>query len=116
MTSRFLALGTAGSAVTLGVCVVNELAPREEEIASGAAMARELLVDVFGETTARRLLELAKEDLLRRAGTVLRDERQRFYDVLARAAAAPAAADSIRAAARAAEDARHTDLIPEDWD
>lgn len=116
MTARFLALGTAGSAVTLGVCVVNELAAREDEIATGAAMARELLVDVFGEATARRLLELAKEDLLRRAGTVLRDERQRFYDVLARAAAAPAAADSMRAAARAAEDARHTDLIPEDWD
>ncbi|MBW9205716.1 ABC transporter [Mumia sp. zg.B53] len=116
MTSRFLALGTTGSAVTLGVCVINELAPRDEEIATGASTARELLIDVFGETTARQLLDLAKEDLLRRAATVLRDERQRFYDVLARAAAAPSAADSIRAAARAAEDARHTDLIPEDWD
>lgn len=116
MTARFLALGTTGSAVTLGVCVVNELAPREEEASTGAATARQLLVDVFGDTTARRLVELAKEDLLRRAGTVLRDERQRFYDVLARTAAAPSAADSIRAAARAAEDARHTDLIPEDWD
>ncbi|WP_370615103.1 ABC transporter [Mumia sp. Pv 4-285] len=116
MTARFLALGTAGSAVTLGICVVNELAPREDEVASGASTARELLVEVFGDVTAHRLLELAKEDLLRRAGTVLRDERQRFYDVLARTAAAPSAADSIRAAARAAEDARHTDLIPEDWD
>ncbi|WP_163695809.1 MULTISPECIES: dynamin family protein [Mumia] len=114
MTARFLALGTSGSAVTLGVCVVSELAPRDD--ASGATMARDLLVDVFDDATAHRLLELAKEDLLRRAGTVLRDERQRFYDVLARAAAAPSAADSIRAAARAAEDARHTDLIPEDWD
>ncbi|PJJ54192.1 dynamin family protein [Mumia flava] len=114
-SARFLALGTHGAAITLAVAVLNELATREDAHHSGGAAARDLLAETFGDSS-EHLLQTAKEDLLRRAGTVLVGERQRFYDALSRTAASPDAAASIRSAARSAEDARHRDLIPDDWD
>lgn len=120
MTARFLAFGVNGVGVALMVVVFSQtagLTGSEAGIGGGTALVgQKLLEAIFGDQAVRRLAQQAHRDLIQRTQGLFDSEKERYLTLLASADAAPDAADNIRDAARACEDARHTDLTPDDWD
>lgn len=99
-SARFLAYGVNGLGVALMVVVL-------ADSGSGTAVVGQRILDtVFGEQAVRRLTDQARADLLRRAHALLDVERSRYLVVLDSAGASPGAADRLRDAIRAVDDAR----------
>jgi GTPase SAR1 family protein len=108
--ARYLAYGVNGLSVALMVVVFAHtagLTGAEVGIAGGsAAVGQKLLEAVFGDQAVRRLAAQARADLRNRTEELMRQERQRFLDVLDSTAIAPEAADALRELSRDVDDAR----------
>jgi hypothetical protein len=69
-------------------------------------VGQKILEAVFGDQAVRRLAAQAREDLLHRVRALLDSEKARYLTVLDAAGAPGGAADKLRDAARAVDDAR----------
>jgi GTPase SAR1 family protein len=109
-TARVLAYGVNGLAVTLMVVAfagTGGLVGAEIGIAGGSAVVgQKILEAVFGDQAVRRLAAQARDDLLDRVRALLDSEKARYLTVLDPAGAPAGAADRLRDAARAVDDAR----------
>ncbi|GAA1790707.1 dynamin family protein [Nocardioides hankookensis] len=108
-TSRYLAYGARGLAVTLAVVVLADTAPDDHE--SGAEVGRTLLDAVFGEHSAR-LVARGRADLERRIGSVLAAERGRALGLLDGLGLDGEAGRQVRSAARRVDDRRYEQSRP----
>ncbi|MDO9380704.1 MAG: ABC transporter [Nocardioidaceae bacterium] len=113
LNANVLAMGVNGLAAAVSVAVLTRASDRTDDAAGDSG--RRLLDAVLGAAEVEVLLDRARLDLQLRSSALLRSERERFAALLSRFDAGGRAADNIREAARRAEDARHTDLLP-DWD
>ncbi|MDQ4085148.1 MAG: dynamin family protein [Actinomycetota bacterium] len=108
--ARFLAYGVNGLSVALMVVVFAHtagLTGAEVGIAGGsAAVGQKLLEAVFGDQAVRRLAAQARADLHLRVEALMREERQRFLEVLDATTITPDAADVLRQLSRDIDDAR----------
>ena len=111
-TSRYLAYGARGLAVTLAVTVLADAAPDGAE--TGAEVGRSLLDAVFGSAQTATLVARARADLERRIGSLLMAERARPLGLLDAVGLDPAVARQVRAAARRVDDRRFEQSRPED--
>lgn len=109
-TARFLAYGVNGLSVALMVVVFAHtagLTGAEAGIAGGSAvLGQKLLEAVFGDQAVRSLAERSRRALEARVRSLLDAERRRYTDLLDSLEVDPAAADSLRAAARRVDDLR----------
>ncbi|MFY0405667.1 ABC transporter [Solicola sp. PLA-1-18] len=112
MNAKVLALGVNGLAAALAVAVLTRQAGSQDD---AGASGRRLLEAVLGAPEVDALLDRARDDLELRVGALVRSEHDRFGALLREFDSGGKAADNIREAARRAEDARHSDLMP-DWD
>ncbi len=105
-TARFLALGVNGLGVALMVHVFSARAADP----GTAALGPKLLAAVFGEQELRTLVQRSLRALDHRVAELLRDERQRYLDVLdAAVGAAAEATDAVEVAERLRADVRRID-------
>ena len=109
-TSRYLAYGARGLAVTLAVTVLADTAPDDHE--SGAEVGRTLLDAVFGEHSAG-LIARGRADLERRIGTLLAGERGRALGLLDGLGLDGEAGRLVRSAARRVDDRRYEQSRPD---
>jgi hypothetical protein len=109
-TARFLAYGVNGLGVALMIVVfagTGGVTGAEVGVAGGTAVVgQKILEAVFGDQAVRRLAAAARDELLRRARALLDAERARYLTVLDTAGAPATAANRLRDAARAVDDAR----------
>jgi energy-coupling factor transporter ATP-binding protein EcfA2 len=109
-TARFLAYGVNGLSVALMVVVFAHtagLTGAEAGIAGGSAvLGQKLLEAVFGDQAVRSLAERSRRALEARVRALLDAERRRYTDLLDSLEVDPAAADSLREAARRVDDLR----------
>jgi len=102
--ARTLSFGVNGLGVLLMLVVFSQtagLTGSEVGIAGGTAvLAQRLLEAVFGDQAVRTLAGKAREELLRRAKTVLDVDRARLEGVLAGLASSGPAAEALHAAAQ----------------
>ncbi|SFO12407.1 Dynamin family protein [Geodermatophilus obscurus] len=100
--ARVLSWGVNGAGAVVMVAVFAStagLSGAELAIAGGTtAVGQRVLEAVFGDAAVRSLAARARADLDARADRLLRSEQDRFDELLAPAADAPAAADRLRAA------------------
>ncbi|WP_028642917.1 dynamin family protein [Nocardioides sp. URHA0020] len=111
-TSRYLAYGARGLAVTLAVCVLADTAPAGA--ASGAEVGRTLLDAVFGAEHARSLVARGRADLERRIGTLLVAEEARALGLLDALGLDEGAGQQVRRAARRVDDRRYEQARPDE--
>jgi len=120
MTARFLAFGVDGVASGLMVVAFSRTAHRTPGTTDGAGaagrLAEQLLGTIFGVEVVEELARRAHQDLMSRVVDLLASEKRRYLGALETADIDHGAADNIRDVARTIEDARHTDLVPDDWD
>lgn len=109
-TSRYLAYGARGLAVTLAVCVLADAAPADSE--SGAEVGRILLDAVFGAEHSAALVARGRADLKRRIGTLLGGERGRALGLLDGLGLDADVARQVRSAARRVDDRRYEQSRP----
>jgi dynamin family protein len=108
-TSRYLAYGARGLAVTLAVTVLTDGAPGE----SGAEVGRTLLEAVFGADQATTLVTRGRADLERRIGSLLAAEGARPVRLLDALGLDPEAGRQLRSAARRVDDRRYEQSRPD---
>ena len=103
-----LGVNAAGLTVMLAVFVqTGGLTGAEVAIAGGtSALSQKVLEAIFGDQAVRSLAARARADLLVRVERLLDAERARFDEVVARVAPEPGSLERLRAAVRAAEQAR----------
>ena len=111
-TSRYLAYGARGLAVTLAVTVLVDSAP--PETAARAEVGRTLLDAVFGAGHAETLVARGRADLERRVAGLIESERVRYAGPLDSLGLAPDAARQVRDAARRVDDRRFEQHRPSD--
>lgn len=111
-TSRYLAYGARGLAVTLAVAVLVDSAP--PETAAQARVARTLLDAVFGPGHAESLVARGRADLERRVAALMDSERARYAGPLDGLGLPPDAARQVRDAARRVDDRRFEQTRPAD--
>jgi energy-coupling factor transporter ATP-binding protein EcfA2 len=108
--ARLLSWGVNGAGAVVMVAVFAStagLSGAELAVAGGTtAVGQRVLEAVFGDAAVRALAARARADLDARADRLLRVEQDRFEELLAPAADAPAAADRLRAAVAALAAAR----------
>ncbi|KQW49376.1 ABC transporter [Nocardioides sp. Root1257] len=109
-TSRYLAYGARGLAVTLAVTVLADTAPGDRE--SGAEVGRTLLDAVFGEHAAS-LVARGRADLERRIGSLIAAERGRALGLLDGLGLDGEAGRLVRSAARRVDDRRYEQSRPD---
>lgn len=107
MTANFLAFGVNGVSATLMIVV---LAHRAES-RGPENVGRKLLAAIFGDLVLDSLVTKAHADLEARIAPLLRDEQQRFLDLLDSPETVRATQTTLREAARRAEYARHADFL-----
>jgi hypothetical protein len=111
-TSRYLAYGARGLAVTLAVTVLADTAPAGTE--SGAEVGRTLLDAVFGADHSAGLIARGRADLERRVGSLIAAERARAIGLLDGLGLDGEASRQVRAAARRVDDRRYEQSRPGD--
>jgi hypothetical protein len=109
-TARILSWGINGAGAVVMVAVfasTGGLTGGEVAVAGGTtAVGQRVLEAVFGDAAVRSMASRAREDLQRRADTLLRYEQARFDDRVDDAAPGPEQADLLRQAVRALAAAR----------
>lgn len=116
MSARFLALGLDGVALAVMVLAVAPpplVAASDPAVDDFAAVARDLLASLVDSRTVDRLADQARADLLRNAAAALQPEAEAYRKALRQVDVDPGAADRARDAARALDDARLGELVPE---
>ncbi|WP_435768844.1 dynamin family protein [Nocardioides sp. SYSU DS0651] len=103
-SSRFLAIGVRGLAVTLAVVALGGDSPGQA--ADSVRLGRGLLDTTLGRAAADRLVEQARGTLARRLTTLLGEERARYLAPAAQWQLKPDAPDQLRQAARRVDDLR----------
>jgi energy-coupling factor transporter ATP-binding protein EcfA2 len=104
-SSRFLAIGVRGLAVTLAVVALGGAEPRGQA-AESIRLGRGLLETILGHAAAVRLVDQARGTLSRRLITLLGEERARYLAPAAQWQLKPDAPDQLRQAARRVDDLR----------
>ena len=104
-TSRYLAYGARGLAVTLAVCVLADTAPDGAD--NGADIGRVLLDAVFSAEHSAALIARGRADLERRIGTLVAGERARALGLLDALGLDEDAERQVRSAARRVDDRRY---------
>jgi hypothetical protein len=110
MTAKFLAFGVYGVGATLMAVMLEHLGDRHGPSEAG----RRLLTAIFGHQRLDDMIAAVHADLQARIGLLLREEKQRFLDLLDSPDTVRATQDTLRDAARRAEYARHTDFLDGD--
>lgn len=109
-TARLASLGVNGAGLTVMLAVFIQtggLTGAEVAIAGGtSALSQKVLEAIFGDQAVRTLATKAREELLNRVGRLLDAEAARYERLLDAVAPAPGAAEGLRAAAGALEEAR----------
>ena len=111
-SSRYLAFGARGLAVTLAVSVLTDTAPTEST--AGADVGRTLLDAVFGADRASVLIARGRADLEHRVGGLLAAEGTRATRLLDALGLEESAGRQVRAAARRVDDRRFEQSRPAD--
>ncbi|HWI42350.1 MAG TPA: GTPase domain-containing protein [Nocardioides sp.] len=104
-SSRFLAIGVRGLAVTLAVVALGGPEPRGQA-ADSIRLGRGLLETVIGHAATTRVVDQARGTLARRLSTLLGEERARYLAPAAQWQLKPDAPDQLRQAARRVDDLR----------
>ncbi|MEP9364173.1 ABC transporter [Nocardioides sp. CN2-186] len=108
-SSRYLAYGARGLAVTLAVV---SLADDSDTSGSSVAVGHTLLDAVFGADQTRTLVAQARAGLQRRVSALLEGERGRYLGLLDAVDLPPDAAQVLRSAARRVDDRRFEQSRP----
>nr|WP_239088119.1 ABC transporter [Planosporangium mesophilum] len=109
------AVNATGLLVMVSVFVATSFIPTGLEIAVAGGTtvaAQKVLEAIFGDQAIRDLADKARQDLLARISTLLKEEADRFLAVLDNAGIDPTAADRLRRAATTTQAARAATLLP----
>lgn len=111
-STRFLAYGANGLAVSLMVTVFASTGSGTGAEGGSAALGQKILEAIFGDQVVRRLTAEARADLNQRMLLLIESEQRRYGDLLGGLGISATVEDDLRTAARQIDDIRFASHVP----